>query len=240
MAYVDHKELLDNARKRFMQGDLTAAEAILHQLILVNNRIPEAFQLLGTIFYDRGQFSKAIKHFERALEIDPTYTDASVGLSIILNDLGRYEDGKKVFQNAQKALNEAKKKQSDPYVEEKLCKQHLQLGDLYFQYQRFGEALEQFYKAFSLSEKPEIKLKIIDCYVKKGETEKAIRELKIFVNDQPQNLKAQIWLGVLLYNSKRIADAVDQWEKVMFRDPQNEEAKRYIRQAQQSKTTELF
>ena len=65
--------------------------------------------MLATIYYDKGQFSKAIKTFKRALEIDPTYTDASVGLSIILNDLGRYEEGKEVFQKAQKLLDERKK-----------------------------------------------------------------------------------------------------------------------------------
>jgi tetratricopeptide (TPR) repeat protein len=240
MASVDQKELLDQARQRFIDGDYASAEAMLHQLLNINNRIPEIFQILGTIYYDRSQFGKAIKHFQRALEIDPSYTDASVGLSLILNDLGRYDEGKQVFQTAQKALEDAKKKQADPYLEEKLAKQHLQLGDIYFQYQRYGEALEQFHKAFGLLQKPEIKLKIIDCHVKKGETDKAVRELKVFVKDHPENMRAQNWLGILLYNSKRVADAVDQWEKVLFREPENEEAKKYIRQAQQVRTTELF
>jgi tetratricopeptide (TPR) repeat protein len=240
MASVDQKELLDSARQKFINGDYAHAEPMLHQLLMINNRIPEVFQILGTIYYDKGQFSKAIKHFQRALEIDPTYTDASVGLSLILNDLGRYEEGKQIFQSAQRALDEAKKRQADPYIEEKLAKQHLQLGDMYFQYERFGEALEQFHKSFVLNQKPEIKLKIIECYVKKGETDKAVRELKVFVKEQPQNSRAQIWLGLLLYNTKRVADAVDQWEKVLFRDPQNEEARKYLRQAQQQRTTELF
>lgn len=240
MASVDQKELLDGARKRFVDGDYKGAESALHQLIMVNNRIPEVFQLLATIYYDRGQFGKAVKHFQRALEIDPAYTEASVGLSIILNDMGRYEEGKQVFQAAQKALEDAKKKQADPYVEDKLSKHHIQLGDLYFQYQRYEEALEQFHKAYALKQKPEINLKIIDCYAKKGDTDKAIRELKIFVKDFPQNTKAQLWLGVLLYNTKRIADAVDQWERVLFQEPGNEEARKYIRRAQQSQTTELF
>jgi tetratricopeptide (TPR) repeat protein len=240
MASVDQKEILDRARQLFIAGDYAGSETLLHQLLTINNRIPEIFHILGTIYYDRNQFSKAIKHFQRALEVDPLYTDASVGLSLILNDLGRYEEGRNVFEAAQKALAESKKRQADPYIEEKLAKQHLALGDIYFQYERYGEALEQLYKAFGLSQKPEIKLKIIDCYVKKGETEKAIRELKVFVKENPANTKAQTWLGLLLYSSKRVADAVDQWEKVLYRDPQNEEAKKYIRQAQQNRTTELF
>ena len=240
MATVDQKELLDRARQFFINGDYRSSEVLLHQLLTVNNRIPEIFQILGTIYYDQNLFSKAIKHFQRAIDIDPSYTDASVGLSLILNDLGRYEEGKQVFNSAQKALEDAKKVSADPFIEDKLSRQHLQLGDIYFHHQRYNEALEQFHKAFGLNQKPEIKLKVIDCYSKKGEIDKAIRELKIFVKEYPQNTKAQVWLGLLLYNTRRVADAVDQWEKVLFKDPKNDEAKKYIKQAQQHRDTELF
>jgi tetratricopeptide (TPR) repeat protein len=81
---------------------------------------PEVFQMLGTIYYDQGKFNKAIKTFQRALEIDPSYTDASVGLSIILNDIGRYDEGKKVFQDAKKLID-LRSGRADPYIDEKNC-----------------------------------------------------------------------------------------------------------------------
>src|SRR3954463_1579690 len=138
MAYVDYKEMLGTARQKFIDGDYKIAESLLQQILLINNRIPEVFHMLATIYYDRSEFSKSIKHFKRALEIDPTYTDASIGLSIILNDLGRYDEGKAIFKEAQEALNE-KKQKNDPYADEKLSEKHMQLGDLYFSFQRFDE-----------------------------------------------------------------------------------------------------
>ena len=87
--------------------------------------------MLATIYYDRGKFNKAIKTFKRALEIDPSYTDASVGLSIILNDLGRYEEGQEVFEVAQKVLEE-KKKKNDPFIDKLIAQKHEELGDIYF------------------------------------------------------------------------------------------------------------
>lgn len=98
-------EMLAEARENFVDGNYKVSEPILNQLILQNTRNPEVYQMLATIYYDKGQFNKAIKTFKRALEIDPAYTDASVGLSIILNDLGKYEEGKQVFQEAQKLLD---------------------------------------------------------------------------------------------------------------------------------------
>src|SRR5688572_16695949 len=133
MADALFDEMFEEAKREFIQGNYLVAEPILNQLILRNTRNPEVFQMLATIYYDKGQFNKAIKTFRRALEIDPTYTDASVGLSIILNDLGRYDEGKQVFEEA-KALLDKRKGQVDPWLEEKLASKHEEIADLYFQY----------------------------------------------------------------------------------------------------------
>src|SRR5437763_15369445 len=100
MAVVDERELLEIAREKFKVGQMAVAERLLQQLILLNNKIPEVYHMLGTIYYDQGKFTRAIQTFKRALEIDPGFTDASVGLSIIYNDLGKYEEGKSVFEDA--------------------------------------------------------------------------------------------------------------------------------------------
>jgi tetratricopeptide (TPR) repeat protein len=231
--------MLATARQKFIDGDHRVAESLLQQILLINNRIPEVFHMLATIYYDRSQFSKSIKHFKRAIEIDPTYTDASIGLSIILNDLGRYEEGKKVFDDAQDILKKKNSRAADPFIDGKLAEKHLEAGDLYFQFSRFDEALEQYYKAYRLSQTPEIKMKIIDTYQKKGDEEKAVQELKTHIKDYPQDLKAQVRLGRIFYDSSRVPEAVDQWEKVLFRDPDNEDAKKFLRMAQNARQTTL-
>src|SRR5436305_5342649 len=136
MATIDEQELLEVAREKFRNGQMPIAERLLQQLILLNNKIPEVFHMLGTIYYDQGKFTRAIQTFKRALEIDPTFTDASVGLSIIYNDLGKYEEGKSVFEEAQRVLAQSRAK-GDPYVEERLANKHIELGDLYFQHHRY-------------------------------------------------------------------------------------------------------
>ncbi len=239
MAYKDYSSLVQDAKEHFIEGDYTTAEPLLHQALLQNNKDPEIYQMLATLFYDKGQFNKAIRAFRRALEIDPGYTDASVGLSIILNDLGRYDEAKQVFQEAQDLLDQ-KSKQSDPFLEGRIAQKHQELGDLYVQIERHEEALEQFSKAKKYSNSPgQIVLKIADCYVKLQKENRATHELQIFLREYPQNNEVRIKLGVYLYQINRVHDAVEEWEKVLIRDPNNGDAKHYVRLAKEAQLTEI-
>lgn len=239
MATTLFDEMLDEARREFINGNYKVSEPLLNQLILRNSRNPEIFQMLATIYYDKGQFNKAIKTFRRALEIDPTYTDASVGLSIILNDLGRYEEGQQIFSEA-KTLLDKRKGQSDPWLEEKLASKHEELADLYFQYQRYNESLEQLLKALRLStRKTEISMRVAECFVKLGEGDKAIKELKNLIKDYPQYIPARIKLGLVYYNMNFIAEATEQWENVLYKDPHHGEAKKYLKMAQTAGITQV-
>lgn len=232
MANVLFDEMFEEAKREFIHGNYLVCEPILNQLVLRNTRNPEVFQMLATISYDKGQFNKAIKTFRRALEIDPTYTDASVGLSIILNDLGRYDEGKQVFAEARTLLDK-RRGQSDPWLEEKLASKHEEIADLYFQYQRYQEALEQLLRAARLStRKTELTMRMAECYVKLGENDRAVKELRHLIKDYPQYLPARIKLGLVFYNMHMIAEAAEQWENVLYRDPQHAEAKKYLKMAQ--------
>lgn len=239
MAEMMWDEMLGEARESFINGNYKVAEPLLNQLILQNSRNAEVYQMLATIYYDKGQFNKAIRTFKRALEIDPTYTDASVGLSIILNDLGRYEEGQQVFTEAQKLL-ERKSGKMDTYVEEKLASKHEELADIYFQYKFFTEALDQLFKAQKLSSrKAEITMRIAECYVQLGDSDRAVRELKALIREYPQFIQARLKLGVIYYNMNNLAEATEQWENILLRDPKHPEALKYLKMANAAGITTL-
>lgn len=239
VADVLFDEMLEEAKQHFINGTYKIAEPILNQMVMQGTRNPEVYQMLATICYDKGQFNKAIKTFKRALEIDPTYTDASVGLSIILNDLGRYDEGKKIFEEA-KAILDRRQGQGDPFLDEKLASKHEELADLYFQYQRYQESLEQLYKAQKLSSRrAEITLRIAECFIKQNDFDRAIRDLKGLIREYPQFLPARMKLGLVYYNSQNLAEATEAFESVLARDPQHLEARRHLRMAQTAGITTL-
>lgn len=239
MADMMWDEMLNEAKEAFINGNYKVAEPMLNQLILQNSRNAEVYQMLATIYYDKGQFNKAIRTFKRALEIDPTYTDASVGLSIILNDLGRYDEGQQIFEEAQKLL-ERKSGRMDSYVEEKLASKHEELADIYFQYKLYKEALDQLFHAQKLTaRKAEITMRISECYVKLGDTDRAIRELKTLIREYPQFIQARLKLGVIYYNLNNLAEATEQWENILMRDPHHPEALRHLKMANAAGITTL-
>ena len=232
--------LLEEAREAFIEGDYKSAEPILNQPSLVNSNNPEVFQMLATIFYNRGQFNKAVKTFRKALEVDPEYCDAAVGLSIILNDLGKYDEAKKVFEKAQTIINQKRQARQGDQVEEKFAQKHIELGDLYLQYNRFESALMQYQTAQKLTtNKLDISLTIAECYVQFGQNQSAIQELRALLQSQPQAHRARLKLGMVLYNGQKIAEAVDQWEHVIRFEPNNEDALRYLKMAQATGITDI-
>jgi tetratricopeptide (TPR) repeat protein len=234
-----NEDMLAEAREYFIDGNYKMVEPILQQMLMQSTRNPEVYQMLATIYYDKGQFSKAIKTFKRALEIDPTYTDASVGLSIILNDLGKYDEGKQVFVDAQNLL-EKRSGKNYPFIDEKLASKHEELADLYYQYKRYNEALEQLLKAQKLSSrKAEITMRISEVDVQLGMSDRAVKNLRTLIREYPHFIPARLKLGVIYYNSNNIAEATEQWENILMRDPQHPEALRYLKMAQAAGITSI-
>ena len=233
-------QLLDEAREAFIDGNYKEAEPLLEQPSLQKSMNPEVFQMLATIYYNRGQFNKAIKTFKKALEVDPTYSDAAVGLSIILNDMGKYDEAKKVFTEAQALLDRKKSVAPTANIEEKFATKHIELGDLYLQHRRFDSAAEQYSQAQRVSKnKADVSMLLAECYVQAGSKDKAIRELKTVLQINMKLIKPRLKLGLILYNSNMIAEAVDQWENVLRLEPKNDEALRYLKMAQATGITTL-
>lgn len=233
------QQLIDEARSAFIEGDYATAEPLLNQPSLINSKNPEVLQMLATIYYDQGKFNKAISTFKKALEIDPGYTDAAVGLSIILNDIGRYDDAKKIFEEAKEQLD-LKKQAATPDINEKFAAKHAELADLYLQYKRFDEAADQYLRAAALStKKADFTIRLAECYVQAGQKDKAIKELKALLNVDPRLAAPRLKLGLILYNSHHIAEAVDQWENILRYDAKNQEALRYLKMAQAAGVTTL-
>ena len=233
------QQLIDEARAAFIDGDYKTAEPILNQPTLINSKNPEVLQMLATIYYDQGKFNKAIATFKKALEIDPGYTDAAVGLSIILNDIGRYEDARKVFEDARAQLD-LKKQSTSPDINEIFSGKHAELADMYLQYHRFDEAAEQYQRAMALTaKKTDLIVRLSECYVQAGQKDKAVKELRALLTVEPRLTAPRLKLGLILYNAHHIAEAVDQWENVLRYEPGNSEAQRYLKMAQAAGVTTL-
>ena len=62
-----------------------------------NDRLADVHDMLGVICHSRGNFAQAEHHFERALAINPSYTEAALNLAVTYNDRGKYEAAREVY-----------------------------------------------------------------------------------------------------------------------------------------------
>ena len=229
MARQDADELFEAAKEYFNEGHYKVVEPMLQQLLIVDQKNPEVHYMIGTLAFEKGQLKKAIESFRRSLQIDPHFTDASIGLSIIFNDLGRYDEGKKVFEEAY-ALMKQKGSEDKPYVNEKIANKHEELGDLYFLYKKYEDALENFNRAVQLSkEKTRFVIKSIDCLLQMKLLSRALREAEQYENQSGNNVELLLKIAQIHYQLGDHSRASEYWEKVLQKDPHNSEAANYLK-----------
>jgi tetratricopeptide (TPR) repeat protein len=151
----ESRDLLLTARDHFSKGHYKLAEPILLQLHAEIDQKADVPYMLGTINFERGQLKKAIQLYRQAIDINPELTDASVGLSIILNDLGRYDEAKKVFDEGYAVMKRKQARGKESTLNEKLAQKHAELGELYFTNALFDDAEREYQRAVKLA--PDVK-----------------------------------------------------------------------------------
>jgi tetratricopeptide (TPR) repeat protein len=238
---VKLSDLLKKAKDAFQKNDLKTASLFLNEVIDQNPNATEAYFYLANIFHVRGELGKAIKGFQRVLELDPHHTDAAISLSVIYNDIGKYEEAKAIFE---KANNQVKNNQqqgvTDPHLNKKFSLKHYELAEMYASYGRCDEALFEYNKAVTLDpDNLEIRIKVAKTYTKKGFTSKAFEELKRLKNEHPGYLPARIAIGLLYYGNGNIIEAQAEWQNVLSRDPAHPEALMYMQLSRSATETTI-
>ncbi len=241
MENAKQSELLKKAKDAFQKNDLKTAHLLLNEIIEQNPNATEAFFYIANIFHVRGELGKAIKAFQKVLELDPHHTDAAISLSVIYNDIGRYEEAKAIFEKANNQVkNSHQQGLSDPHLNKKFSQKHYELAEMYATYGRPDEALFEYNKAATLdADNLEIRIKIAKTYTKKGFTSKAFEELKRLKNEHPGYMPARIALGLLYYGNGNIIEAQAEWQNVLSREPNHPDATMYINLSRSATETNI-
>lgn len=237
-------QILTNAKECFQKGEYKKAQMLLNEIVESDDRNADAIYYLANIFHINGEIGKAIKAFNRVLSLNPEHTDAAISLSVLYNDIGQYEEAKKIFDTANERVKGKNKSSSnlleDKHINKKFSLKHYELADLYLTYQRYDEALFEFNKAASLDTTNfEARIKIAKCYAKKGFVNKAVEELKTLKNEEPNYAPARVALGIIHYGNGDVLEAQTEWEKVLLKDPFNQEAAMYLNLSKTATETTL-
>lgn len=215
--------------------DYGQAAVLIQEKQKKENEAADAHYLAGVMHYFQGQVGKSVENLKRCLALDPHHTDAAICLSVLYNDVGRYDEAKKVFELANQSVTH-RYSGNDGGIDRKFAVKHLELADLYFRYRRYDEAIEEYGKAAALDPLIyEIRIRRAKAYAKKGFLTRAMQELQNLKAEAPVYYPARIQLGLLHYSQGNVLDAELEWEAVRELDPQNREAIAYLEMAKQAR-----
>jgi len=232
-----YSQALNGAKEKLRLKAYAEAEKHLLEALKLDPHGYEAYFILGNLCHTSGKFDRAIEAYKKALKIKPNYTDAALSLSILYNDLGRYEEGRLVFNNAKNHVS-FQTHVKDSYLDEKLASKHAELGMLYESYHRFDEAMNEYKKSLALNpENEEIIIKLAKLHDLRGSPDDAIRELQNLITKIPDSISGRIKLGLIYYAQGKIIDALKEWERILDIDPTHKDALMYLEMARKAPTT---
>lgn len=213
------KEILNSAQRYFEEGQNDKVIPLLNSLISQKVQRPEVHHIFGSIYYERGQFKDSISSFKKALQLNPDFTDSAVGLSVVLNDLGKYEQAQHVFLTAQKRLNKTEEKSVYSNLKTNIANKHLELADLYAEDNQPLKAVEQIIKHEEiLQETTETVLKKIRLLKKVGKFGLASKILKEWVVYTQKNVDLLYEMAELYYLDRKPLAALSACEKALALD----------------------
>src|SRR5262245_21279984 len=117
----DHlKQLLLLGREHYQKREFEKAEYVLRQVVAETDRFPDVLDMLGVIAHARGDFVLAERNFEKAVSLNPNYTEAQLNLMVTYNDLGKYDRAREVYAQI-RHRGHGGTAQADPFAKGKIA-----------------------------------------------------------------------------------------------------------------------
>jgi tetratricopeptide (TPR) repeat protein len=232
------KELITIGKQCFENREYSKAEEYLQSVIKTGVRYADVYNMLGVIAHFQGKFASAVKYFNKALEINPRYTEATLNLAVLYNDLGQYADAKALYGTL-KHRSDKTSCEIEPVLRGKLSNLHADIGDIYRSIGLHGNAITEYEKALELNPTYlDIRTKLAQALRENGKPEDSLQELKKVLRQDESYTSALIEQGITLYAINRPEKAQKSWEAALLSDKQNKHAQMYLRLCEASRNND--
>lgn len=225
---------LNAGREHYLAAEYRKAVPHLTKVLEHHDGFPDVHNMLGVSLQQLGRPKEARVNFERAVELNPAYTEAALNLAVCYNELGRYDEAKAVYERAA-AGRESRSTavdNLDGFVRGKLANLHRDLGLAYEGVGMLNQAIEQFRQALQLCPTfVDIRTKLATTLRDAGHVDEAIDELIAVRDAKPGYSTARLHLGVTLWTAGRKHEARAEWKAVLEHDPDNKRVHMYLRMA---------
>jgi len=225
------KQLLILGREHYQKGEYDRAEHVLGQVLEKSDLFADVHNMVGFVLHGRGDFVAAERHFERAVELNPGYTEALLNLAVTYNDLGKYEASRQVYARIKKS--DGQSGILDPFARGKIANMHADLAQAYLDASARDEAIAELKKAVALCPGfPDLWTRLGSIYRDMGNLGLAREAYETACRAAPRFTHARVLLGVTLLSLGAQDEAIAAWREVMGIEPDNKSARMYLRMAE--------
>ncbi len=223
------KQLLLLGREHYQKREYDKAEPFLRQVLQHDDRFADVHDMLGVMAHSRGNFMAAEHHFERALAINPGYTEAALNLAVTYNDRGKYEAARDVYTRIRGKPSGAKEG-LDPFARGKLANMHADIAQAYADMGLPRDAADELEKAVQLCPQfADLRTRLGHLLRELRELPRAREQYEAALATRPGYVPARLALGVALLALGELDGAEEHWKKVLETEPDNAQAKMYLR-----------
>lgn len=226
------RELYFKGKDLFDSHKYEAALELFERFVKKNERFADVFNFLGLIYHSLGRFDDAVVNFEKALAINPKYTEAALNLMVLLNDTGQYQRARDLsiqVSNLSVSSDETEPV-ADNYARGKLANMHCEIADVYSSMGVYEEAIDEYRKALCLqSNYVDIITKLGIAQRESGNAAEAITTFKQAIAARPAYPLAWLHLGLSHYMLEQNDEARRAWETVLEIVPGHKSATTYIK-----------
>src|SRR6188768_2534453 len=229
----DHvKQLLLLGREHYQKRELDKAEYLLRQVVAETDRFADVFDMLGVICHSKGDFTQAERYFEKAVSLNPNYTEAQLNLMVTYNDLGKYDAARQIYGQIRHRGSGGPAK-ADPFAKGKIANMHAEISQAYQDAGMVPEAVLELERAVALCPSfADLRTKLATLYRDSGQKDRAREQLEIAKQHNPNYVQARVLLGVALLSAGEHHAAIEEFQAVIDRDGEHKSAQMYLKIAQ--------
>jgi tetratricopeptide (TPR) repeat protein len=223
-----YRQLLILGREHYSKGEYPEAAQLLKQVVEHTDRFADVFDMLGVMARGAGDLEKARQFFQKAVSLNPNYTEAQLNLMVTLNDLGEYDRAREVYSGIRHRGDGGR--ELDTFAKGKIANMHAELSLAYQDARMISEAIAELDKAVKLCPTfADLRTRLATLYRDTGDLTRAREHLEIAIQSSPKYLHARILLGVLHLSAGDNNRAVAEFDSVLDLDPENKSAQMYLR-----------